>query len=80
MIIEKLTGNKKFEVDEKLGIAEFTKMIESASEGNTDTENVLMSKLEESILGNMVYKEDIDNPVYKKLVQVIKDMKKATKK
>ena len=80
MIIEKLTGNKKFEVDEKLGIVEYMKMIENVSEGNIEIENTLQSKLEESMLGSIVYKEHIENPVYKKLVQVIKDMKRAAKK
>lgn len=80
MIIEKLTGNKKFEVDEKLGPQEFMKLIETVSEGNSETENILISKLEESVQGNMVFKDDPENPIFKKLVQIIKEMKKSGKK
>jgi hypothetical protein len=75
-----LTGNKKFEVDEKLGLQEFMKLIESVCEGNYETENVLITKLEESTQGNMVFKDDPDNQIFKKLVQIIKEMKKTGKK
>jgi hypothetical protein len=39
-----------------------------------------MSKLEESIHGNTVFRDDIENSVYKKLVVIIKDLKKPVSK
>lgn len=39
-----------------------------------------MSKLEESIQGNTVFRDDIENSVYKKLVVIIKDLKKPANK
>ena len=75
-----MTGNKKFEVDEKLGPQEFMKLIESVCEGSSETENILISKLEESTQGNMVFKDDPENHIFKKLVQIIKEMKKTGKK
>ena len=80
-IVEKLSGNKKFEVDEKLSLEEFNKLLENTCEGNTTMIDLLINNLEISITtGNMIYKDDLDNPVYKKLVQVMQEMKKQGKK
>lgn len=79
-IIEKLSGDKKFSVDEKLSLEDFNKLIETVCEGNTDMIDKLTNNLEISVSGNVIYKEDLDNPVYKKLVQVIQEMKKQGKK
>jgi hypothetical protein len=37
-------------------------------------------KLEESLQGNLVFKDDQENFHYKRLVQVIKEMKKSSGK
>ena len=76
-IIEILTGNKKFDVDEKFEKDGLIKMIESISEPHSDEENELLTKLEESLQGNMVFKEDLENPLYLKIVQYFKDLKAA---
>ncbi len=80
IIIEKLTGNKKFEVDEKLGASEFFKLVETVSDANISNEDELLLKLEASLQGSLVCKDDQENFIYKKLVQVIKEMKKSGKK
>ena len=77
MLIEKMTGNKKFDVDEKFEKDGLIKMIESISESHSDEENELLTKLEESLQGNMVFKEDLENPLYLKIVQYFKDLKAA---
>ena len=77
MLIEKMTGNKKFDVDEKFEKDGLIKMIESISEPHSDEENELLAKLEESLQGNMVFKEDLENPLYLKIVQYFKDLKAA---
>ena len=79
MLIEKMTGNKKFDVDEKFEKDGFFKMIESIVEPHSDEENELLSKLEESMEGNMVFKEDLENPLYLKIVQYFRDLKEANK-
>lgn len=78
-LIEKLTGNKKFDVDEKLDQAGIITFIESITEKHSDEENELISKLEEGIQGNTVYKEDLENPLYLKIVNYFKELKKANK-
>ena len=75
-----MTGNKKFEVDEKLGLVELTKLVETVSEGASETENYLLTKLEESTQGNLVFKDDMENSIYKRLVACIKDLKKSAPK
>ena len=77
MLIEKMTGNKKFDVDEKFEKDGLIKMIESIVEPHSDEENELLTKLEESLQGNMVFKEDLENPLYLKIVQYFKDLKAA---
>ena len=76
LIIEKLTGNKKFEVDEKLSLNDYFKLIESVTEGSRENEDIFLIKLEESIQGIYSFKDDQDNFIFKKLVQIIKEMKK----
>jgi hypothetical protein len=71
-----LSGNKKFEVEEKLGISEFTKLIEKASDENREIESQFLEKLEKSQQGLTVFKDDLENTMYKKLIQTIKDLKK----
>ncbi len=79
-IIEKLSGDKKFSVDEKLSLDDFNKLLENVCEGNTTMIDLLINNLEISTNGNQIYKDDIDNPVYKKLIQTIQEMKKQGKK
>jgi len=79
-IIEKFTGNKKFEVDEKLGLPEFTKLIENIADSNVETEKILLDKFEKAVQGNYVFKDELENPLYKRTVQLIKEMKKPKAK
>lgn len=78
-IVEKLSGIKKFDVDEKLGLPEFTKLLENTCEGDTQVVDLLLEHLEESLGGTTIFKDDLENPIYKRLVQVIKEMKKTKK-
>lgn len=78
-IIEKLTGNKKFEVDEKFEKDGLIKFIEAIVEPNSDEENELLTNLESAMEGNTVYKEDLENKMYLKIVQYFKDLKEANK-
>ena len=79
-IIEKLTGNKKFDVDEKLDQPAINLFIESITEKHSYEENELMSKLETALTeGEMVYKEDIENPLYLKIVDYFRELKKTNK-
>lgn len=78
-IVEKLSGDKKFSVDEKLSLDDFNKLLENVCEGNTTMIDLLINNLEISTSGNQIYKDDIDNPVYKKLIQTIQEMKKQGK-
>ena len=68
---------KIFDVDEKFEKDGLIKMIENVAEPHSDEENELLSKLEESLQGNMVFKEDLENPLYLKIVQYFKDLKAA---
>ena len=79
MLIEKMTGNKKFDVDEKFEKDGLIKMIETIVEPHSDEENQLLEKLEESMEGNMPFKEDLENPIYLKIVQYFRDLKEANK-
>lgn len=80
LIIEKLTGNKKFEVDEKLNLDDFINIIDNLAEGDEEIIDSLLSNFEIAIEGDQIYKDDLDNIVYKKLVQIFKDLKKGGKK
>ena len=80
MLIEKMTGNKKFDVDEKFEKDGLIKLIETIVEPHSDEENELIEKMTESLTGeNPVYKEDLENPLYLKIVQYFKDLKEANK-
>ena len=58
-IIELLTGNKKFDVDEKFDKEGLIKFIESTVEIHSEDENALLESLENGLQGNCVFKEDI---------------------
>ena len=79
LIIELLTGNKKYDVDEKFDKDGLIKFIESTVEMHSDEENALLDSLEAGIQGNMVYKEDLENPIYLKIIDYFKGLKEANK-
>ena len=78
-IIELLTGNKKFDVDEKFDKEGLIKFIESIVEIHSDEENTLLENLENALQGNPVFKEDLENPLYLKIVNYFKELKEANK-
>ena len=78
-IIEILTGNKKFDVDEKFDKDGLIKFIESTVETHSDDENKLLESLESALQGNQVFKEDLENPIYLKIVEYFKGLKEANK-
>ena len=78
-IIEILTGNKKFDVDEKFDKDGLIKFIESTVETHSDDENKLLESLENALQGNQVFKEDLENPIYLKIVEYFKGLKEANK-
>ena len=79
LIIELLTGNKKYDVDEKFDKDGLIKFIESTVEMHSDEENALLDSLEAGLQGNMVYKDDLENPIYLKIVDYFKGLKEANK-
>ena len=79
LIIELLTGNKKYDVDEKFDKDGLIKFIESIVEMHSDEENSLLESLEGGLQGNMVYKDDLENPIYLKIVDYFKGLKEANK-
>ena len=79
LIIELLTGNKKYDVDEKFDKDGLIKFIESIVEMHSDEENALLESLEAGLQGNMVYKEDLENPIYLKILDYFKGLKEANK-
>ena len=79
LIIELLTGNKKYDVDEKFDKDGLIKFIESTVEMHSDEENSLLESLEAGLQGNMIYKEDLENPIYLKIVEYFKGLKEANK-
>ena len=79
LIIELLTGNKKYDVDEKFDKDGLIKFIESTVEMHSDEENALLESLEAGLQGNMVYKEDLENPIYLKIVDYFKGLKEDNK-
>ena len=78
-IIELLTGNKKFDVDEKFDKEGLIKFIESVVETHSDEENTLFESLEKALEGNTVFKENVENPLYLKIVDYFKGLKDANK-
>ena len=79
MIIELLTGNKKFDVDEKFDKEGLIKFIESIVEIHFEDENNLLESLENALQGNPIFKEDLENPIYLKIVEYFKGLKEANK-
>ena len=78
-IIELLTGNKKFDVDEKFDQEGLIKFIESVAEIHSEEENILLESLENALQGNPVFKEDLENAIYLKIVEYFKGLKEANK-
>ena len=74
-----LTGNKKFDVDEKFDKDGIIKFIESVVETHSEDENALLESLENALQGNPVFKEDLENPIYLKIVDYFKGLKEANK-
>ena len=72
-IIELLTGNKKFD---KEGLIKF---IESTVEMHSEDENKLLESIEAGLQGENVFKEDMENPLYLKVVEYFKGLKEANK-
>jgi len=75
-IVERLTGNKKYDIDEKLFFDDFVKFVESVAENEKEIENQFLDKLELSNQGQTVFKDDQDNLLYKRMINILKDMKK----
>ena len=55
------------------------KFIESVVETHSDEENTLLESLEKALEGNIVFKEDVENPLYLKIVDYFKGLKDANK-
>ena len=79
LIMELLTGNKKYDVDEKFDKDGLIKFIESVVEMHSDEENSLLESLESALQGNTVFKDDLENPIYIKIVDYFKSLKEANK-
>ena len=79
LIVELLTGNKKYDVDEKFDKEGLIKFIESIVEMHSEEENSLLESLESALQGNTVFKEDLENPIYLKIVDYFKGLKEANK-
>lgn len=77
LIIDKLAGNKKFEVDEKMAQEDFIKFVDIVCEGIETVIDALLGNFELALEGNMIYKDDQENVVFKRIVQIIKEMKKT---
>lgn len=71
-----MTGNKKYDIDEKLFFDDFVKFVENVAENDKETEDSFLEKLEFSNQGQTVFKDDQDNFLYKRMIQILKDMKK----
>ena len=46
---------------------------------HSDEENTLIESLESALQGNTVFKEDLENPIYLKIVDYFKGLKEANK-
>ena len=79
LIMELLTGNKKYDVDEKFDKDGLIKFIETIVEMHSDEENSLLESLESALQGNTVFKDDLENPIYLKIVDYFKGLKEANK-
>ncbi|MCQ2816754.1 MAG: hypothetical protein MJ252_05750 [archaeon] len=78
-LVEKLSGNKKFDADEKFDQNGFFTFVESVVEKNSEEEETLLSKIEEAIGGNTVYKDTPDDPIFIKVCEYFRELKKANK-
>ena len=79
LIMELLTGNKKYDVDEKFDKDGLIKFIETIVEMHSDEENSLLESLESALQGNTVFKDDLENPIYLKILDYFKGLKEANK-
>ena len=79
LIMELLTGNKKYDVDEKFDKEGLIKFIESVAEMHSEEEKILLDSLESALQGNTVFKDDLENPIYLKIVEYFKGLKEANK-
>ena len=79
LIMELLTGNKKYDVDEKFDKEGLVKFIESTVEMHSEEENSLLDALESALQGNTVFKDDLENPIYIKIGNYFKELKEANK-
>ena len=48
-------------------------------ETHSEDENKLLESLESALQGNQVFKEDLENPIYLKIVEYFKGLKEANK-
>jgi hypothetical protein len=80
LIIELLTGNKKYDVDEKFDKEGLVKFIESTVEAHSDDENALFDALESALEGNMVYKEDMEKSIYLKIIRRGNEIRRRSEK
>ena len=65
--------------DEKFDKEGLIKFIESTVEIHSEDENALLESLENGLQGNCVFKEDMENPLYLKIVEYFKGLKEANK-
>ena len=79
LIIELLTGNKKYDIDEKFDKDGLIKFIETIVEPHSEKEGTLLDNLESALQGNLIYKDDLENPIYLKIVDYFKELKEANK-
>ena len=66
-------------MDEKFDKEGLIKFIETTVEIHSDDENQLLESLENALQGNPVFKEDLENPLYLKIVENFKGLKEANK-
>ena len=79
LIMELLTGNKKYDIDEKFDKDGLIKFIETIVEPHSEDEGTLLDNLESALQGNLVYKDDLENPIYLKIVDYFKELKESNK-
>jgi len=80
--MEKITGIKKYEVDEKLTIQDFYKLLNNVTDNHEFDIEDLLHVLEVSAKGEVYYKDDLNNPILKRLQEKMKEIqatKEATK-
>ena len=52
-------------------------MLDVISDNNPEKLNELLDALDAATKGNPVYKEDLENPLYKKIFGIFKELKKS---